>query len=190
MLSSYSMKRNFCEVADDEMLDWLAQKAQESALQAEKKKAANVQNFFYPKQSIPEKEQKNAQYHINAVLAVLNEKNGTRLKSSFVLSFMRDCWEVDGERITRFMQYVVQESYCITRSANKRKNEINKILTAIEQDVQMQQYILTGESVRVTRAKTAWWQDDMQDAFNAVQRYQDEQQKTYGLRTLNSLTKN
>jgi hypothetical protein len=164
-ISCYPMKR-FRDISDDQKLNFLAQKYKEHKELARIAQAHKVQEFFFPDYAIAGDEISKALQHADEVVAILNATYATNLKCSSLPDVMRKLSGVEGERLTRFVQHVMQESY------PRKDNSISKVLTAIENDLQQKYYILTGVSGRVKRNVTGFWRDDMQNVFNAAQECQ------------------
>ncbi len=170
----YPMKRSRFEKRFEDF----ARKAQESSKVARIERIEKLKKFFYPNRDISDDEQKNAQQHAEAVIAVLNEKYLTTLHSDFLSEFMTAyAQQPEAERIGRLLQHVVDTSYCITDSPDQRTVGIKNSIQLIENDSCIKYYIITGSTKRVKKVFPISWQEAIPQAFSAAQKYQNAQQE-------------
>lgn len=175
-ISFYPMKR-LRDIPKDQKIDFLAQKIRECKALLRIAQAQDMQESFFPDKEIESDEQANAQHHADDVVTILNSKYATHLSSVCLPDVMRNLDGIDGERVTRFVQHVMQESYCVVDSRDARSVKINKVLESIEEDSGLKYYILTGRATRSKRVVTESWQEAMRRAFNRAQEWQNKQQE-------------
>lgn len=173
VLPCYSMKRSRHEVDNHGLPQELAIKlrdGRERAILAAQKHKQIMIDFFYPHLEIPVDQLQQAKNHLKDVLAAVNTKRGTCLTISSLMEYTIEEQGINRERLIRFIQSVVEKSYLFEDYSNEESSDaINTAIDQLEEDREIQQYILDGERAR--RAKQIKWQRDMQNAFEAVEDY-------------------